>query len=102
MGDVISSKIFPNNNIIYKILLEKEEALALKNAIKNIHFFSPNLCTKEAKIIERGRQSSTKYFKIPFSLRFRKKKSYDKISYQKLENHSKIFYIYVIHKNNLF
>ncbi len=100
MGEIISSKITPNN-IIYKILLENDEVLALKNAIKNIHFFAADLCNKEAKIIERGKNGVTKYFYIPFNLRFRKKKAYKKISYQKLETHSKVFYIYVIDKGKM-
>lgn len=100
MGEIINSKILPDNNIICKIALEMEEALALKNTLNNIHLFSQELFEKEAKIIERGKNGVTKYFHIPFSLRFRKKKSYTTLSYQKLENHSKIFYIYVIHKGN--
>ncbi|OGJ21282.1 hypothetical protein A3K73_05515 [Candidatus Pacearchaeota archaeon RBG_13_36_9] len=100
MGEIISSKVLPNNNVLYRVLLEIDEALALKNGFRNVCLFSPELCKKEARIIERGREKSTKYFEIPFNLRFRKKKAYEKISYQKLENHSKIFYIYVINKNS--
>jgi len=100
MGEIISSKILSNSTILCKMLLEKEEALALKNTLHNIHLFSPFLCESEAKIIERGRKKSTKYFEIPFSLRFRKKKSHETISYQKLENHSKVFYIYVVNKKS--
>jgi len=100
MGEIISSKVLPNNNFLYRVLLEVNEALALKNGFRNVCLFCPELCEKEARIIERGRERSTKYFEIPFNLRFRKKKIYEKISYQKLENNSKVFYIYVINKNN--
>ena len=101
MGEIIDSKVLANNNILCKVLLEIDEAQALKNGFRRVYLFAPKLCEKEAKIIERGRNNSTKYFEIPFSLRFRKKKTYDAASYQKLENHSKIFYIYVINKNPL-
>jgi hypothetical protein len=101
MGELINSKILTNNNIIYKILLEKEETLALKNAIKNINIFSADLCNIEAGMIKRGKNGVTMHFEIPFKLRFRKKKTHNKISYQKLETPTKIFYIYVIKKEIL-
>lgn len=101
MGEIINSKVLSNNNMIYKILLEIDESLALRNGFRKVYLFSPELCDTEAKIFERGRKNSTKYFEIPFNLRFRKKKTYDTVSYLKLENHSKIFYIYVISKNPL-
>lgn len=100
MGKIINSKILPNNNVLCKILLELDESLALKNGFRSVYLFSSELCKKEAGIIERGRKNSTKYFEIPFDLRFRKKKAYEKISYQKLESPSKVFYIYVINKNS--
>lgn len=100
MGKIISSKIL-SNNIIYKIILENEEVLALKNAIKNINIFSADLCEKKASIIEKGKNGVAKYFEIPFNLRFRKKKHYEEISYQKLETPTKIFYLYVIKKDSL-
>ncbi len=101
MGKIIASKIMLNNNLLFKILLDVEEVVALKNAFRNVYVFSPTLCTNEAKIIERGRKNSSKYFEIPFKLRFRKKKIHDSLSYQKLESNSKVFYIYVINKSLL-
>ena len=83
------------------MLLDLEEVIALKNAFKNVYVFSPLLCNNEARVIERGRKNSSKYFEIPFNLRFRKKKMHDSLSYQKLERHSKVFYIYVINKSIL-
>jgi hypothetical protein len=101
MGEVLFSKYLSDNHIVCKILLESQEAISLKSASRNIHIFSPELCKHDAKIIERGRKNSTKYFDIPFNLRFRKKKAHEIISYQKLENHTKIFYIYTINKMEL-
>jgi len=99
MGNIINSKTLTNNSILYRVLLDIEEAKSLKNAFRNVYVFSPILCTKEVRIIERGRNNSSKYFEIPFNLRFKKKKTYDTLTYQKLENYSKVFYIYVINKN---
>jgi hypothetical protein len=101
MGKIIDSKIFSNNKIIYRILLEKDEILSLKNAIRNINLFSANLCDKDAKIIKRGKEGVTQYFEIPFNLRFRKKKEYENLYYQKLETATKIYYLYVVKKNYL-
>jgi hypothetical protein len=100
MGTIIGSKL-NNGNVFYKVLLTQEEALALKNSIKNVHIFAADLCNKEAKIIQRGKKGVTKYFTIPLSLRSRKKKFYRKISYQKLETKSKVFYIYVVDKKKI-
>ncbi len=99
MGEIIRSKILLNNQLLFRILLDIEEVMALKNAFRNVYVFSPVLCTNEARIIQRGRKNSSKYFEIPFNLRFRKKKIHDRICYQKLENFSEVFYIYVINKS---
>jgi len=101
MGNIISSKLFLDKKIIYKILLDKDENRALKNAFRNITLFSADLCNKSARIIKRGKNGVTQYFEIPFSIRFRKKKIHKNISYQKIETSTKIFYIYVVSKEGL-
>ncbi|MBR9706439.1 hypothetical protein GOV14_05365 [Candidatus Pacearchaeota archaeon] len=101
MGDVISSKVLNNNNILYKIQLESNEVQALGNAIRNINLFSSKLCINPAQIIKKGNQGVTQYFSIPFVLRFRKTKDYQELYYQKLETPSKIFYMYVLPKRIL-
>lgn len=100
MGTIINSRLL-NNNILYKILLNQEEVLTLKNSIKNIHIFAADLCDQSTNLIKKGKNGVTVYFKIPFSLRYRKKKYFKKISYQKLETESKVFYVYVIDKNRV-
>jgi hypothetical protein len=100
MGEIISSRVC-GNSIVYRILLPKEEVLAIKNAVNNTHLFALDLCNINSSMFERGRKNSTKYFTIPFCLRVRKRKSFYMASYQKLETSSKVFYIYVIHKNLL-
>ncbi len=101
MGEIISSKVFLDKKIVYKILLDKKENIALKNAIRNITIFSGDLCNDPARIIKRGKNGVTQYFEIPYNMRFRKKRIYKEISYQKIETASKIFYIYVIPKDEL-
>jgi hypothetical protein len=101
MGEIISSKELTNGNIIYKIILEDYEALSLKNAINNINLFSSDLFNNENFIMKRGNEGVTKYFEIPFNLRFRKKKFHNRLTIQKLETYSKTFYIYVIKKDKL-
>lgn len=102
MGTIIEIKTLHNSNLIYKVLLEKEEVLSLKNAIRNINIFTEHLCNTEAKMIIRGNKGVTKYFEIPFILRFRRNKNLNDLLYHKIETSSKVFYIYVIKKNNLF
>ena len=63
------------------------------------NFFSEEFFSEDARIIERGNKGVTKFFEIPFSLRFRKKKEYENLYYQKLETATKIFYIYTVKKN---
>lgn len=101
MGEIINTKT-SSDKIIYKIELSEEEALQLKNHMKNVHMFSANLCNQNTRIIERGNKRGAKYFVIPLSLKSRKKKRYHSISYQKIEADDKVFYIYTVHKDLLF
>jgi len=101
MGEIINSKTF-DDKIIYKIELEEEEALQLKNYVTKIHLFSADLCNQDSKIIERGNKKRAKYFTIPYSLKSRNRKRYSKISYQKLEARDKIFFICVVDKDPLY
>ena len=72
MGEIINTKT-SSDKIIYKIKLDEEEALQLKNHMKKVHVFSGDLCDKDTKIIERGNKGGAKYFTIPLSLKSRKK-----------------------------
>jgi len=101
MGEIINTKT-SSDKIIYKIELNEEEALQLKNHMKKIHMFSGNLCNNDTRIIERGNKGGAKYFVIPLSLKSRKKKRYSKVSYQKIEIEDKVFYICVVGKDPLF
>ena len=97
MGQIISSKQLTNKDFVHKILLNHQEIKNLKNHMKNIYAFTPQNCNKQAQINSRGNGGVTKYFKVPLSLRSRKKHS-GTISYQKIETKNKIFYIYVLKK----
>lgn len=99
MGEIIHSKIISNNKVIYKILLDVEEAQRLKGHLKNIHVFTSNLCKEKTQINTRGNNGVTKYFKIPLGIRSRKK-YHGKLVYQKIDTTKNIFYIYTIHKEN--
>jgi len=39
MGEIINSKILPNNKVVYKVLLDQKETDHLKGHLKNIHLF---------------------------------------------------------------
>ena len=101
MGEITNTKNY-SDKIIYKIELNVEEALQLKNHMKKIHMFSANLCNNDTRMIERGNKGGAKYFVIPLSLKSRKKKKYNKISYQKIETNGKVFYICTVNKDPLF
>lgn len=101
MGEIINTKT-SSDKIIYKIELNEEEAIQLKNHMKGIHMFSGDLCNNDTMIIERGNKGGAKYFVIPLSLKSRKKKRYGKIFYQKIEFAEKVFYICTVHKDLLF
>ena len=100
MGEIIKTKT-SGDKIIYKIELTEDEAQQLKNHVAKIHMFSANLCDQDSKIIERGAKGRAKYFTIPLSLKSRKRKRYNKVSYQKIETEDKIFFICVVEKDLL-
>ena len=101
MGEIIKTKIV-GEKIICKVELSEEESRQLKNHVTNIHMFSSDLCIHDSKIIQRGNKGGAKYFVIPLSLKSRKKKRYNKISYQKIENKDKVFFVCVVNKDPLY
>ena len=101
MGEVINTKL-SDDKIIYKILLDENEAQQLKNHMKNVHVFSSDLCKENTKIISRGNKGGAKYFVVPLGLKSRKKHKNKKLSYQKIQIKDQIFFIYTIEKDILF
>lgn len=97
MGQIIDTKNISEKKVVAKILLDQNEIIPLKGHLKNVSLFSSNLCQTNSQINTRGNNGVTKYFKIPLDIRSRKKYN-GTLSYQKLENPSKIFYIYSLEK----
>ena len=97
MGKILDTRNAPENTVICRILLDRNEVSNLGGHMKDIHMFSEKKCDRETKVNARGNKGVTKYFKIPLSLRSRKKYN-GSLAYQKLENFSKVFFIYTLDK----
>ena len=99
MGQIISTKNLPDKGVVHQILLDEDEISFLKGHLKNIHIFTEDFCKAESQINTRGNNGVTKYFKIPLNIRSRKKHN-GKLSYQRIETPSKIFYIYTLGRDS--
>ena len=97
MGQIINSRTLSNKQVAIKIILDQEEIKNLQGHLKNIHVFNSDLCLHNSQINTRGNNGVTKYFKIPLSIRSRKKHT-GTLKYQKIDTPSKIFYIYTLEK----
>jgi hypothetical protein len=95
MGQIISTKNMPNKTVACKIIIDQNEMKNLKGHLKNVHVFSSNEFPAEASINTRGNNGVTKYFRIPLSIRSRKKHNRE-LEYQKIDTPTKIFYIYTL------
>jgi len=95
MGQIINTKTMPDKTVVCKVLLDSDEIINLKGHLKNVHLFSSQKCDKESSINTRGNNGVTKYFKIPLSIRSRKKHS-GVLRYQKLDTPAKVYYIYTL------
>ena len=100
MGQIINSKILNNKQVVVKIILDQEEMRNLKGHLKNIHVFNSDLCAHDSQINTRGNNGVTKYFKIPLSIRSRKKHT-GNLKYQKIDTPAKIFYLYTLEKEKI-
>ena len=99
MGEIIHTKNLPDKKVICKIELNEEEITNLQGHMKNINVFTSNLCVYDSQINTRGNNGVTKYFKIPLSIRSRKKHS-GILKYQKFDTPTKVFYVYTLEKEN--
>ena len=100
MGSVLSSKRRPDGKIVAEVLMDYEEYLELKGHINNIYMFSEEISDADARISLRGKNEATKYFLIPKSLR-RSLVFNSKVTCQKIENNTKVFFIYTVDKITL-
>ena len=98
MGMITSSRLLDDGNILFRVVLEQDEALALKSHVNNIHLFAADLCDREINIIKKGRKGVTVYFGIPLSLRKKGRDAFGELSCQKLEFERNSFFIYVLEK----
>jgi len=97
MGEIIGSKVI-GDKVVYKVLLDKKESLALKGGIRNIHMFSLDLCETESKVIEKGKGGVTKHFLIPIKYKSKSKKKPNSVSYQVIDLDSKTIFIYTVQR----
>lgn len=97
MGEILETKYRPNQMVSIIIKMEPEEISRLRGHMKNVHLFTTHLFNQESEIQARGTNGVTKYFKVPLSIRTRKKYE-GPIGYQKIETPSKTFYVYTVKK----
>lgn len=97
MGEIIGSRIF-GDKVIYHVLIDEKEALALEGRIKHIHMFTFEECDTNSKIMARGKDNSAKYFVMPIKYRSRPRKKLELISTQVLETETKAIFVYICEK----
>jgi hypothetical protein len=77
--------------------MDYDEATMLGGHYDDVHLFTEKVAEFETNISSRGKNSVTKYFLIPKSLR--KKVDYNcPVSCQKIDTKEKIIFIYVVDK----
>lgn len=97
MGRIISSRR-NNDKIVFELEADYEEAIILKGHYDDVHVFTERASEFQTNISARGKNSATKYFLVPRTLR--KNVNYKKpVSCQKIETGDKIVFIYVVDKN---
>lgn len=97
MGEIIGSKVF-GDKVIYHIIVDEQEALALEGRIRNIHMFTLEEGYADSSIISKAKANTAKYFVLPQKYRLKTKKKLELISAQKLETNTKAIFIYVCEK----
>lgn len=98
MGKILSSQR-NENGIVFEIEVDPEEAVDLRGHYDDIHVFTERVADFKTGISSRGKNSVTKYFLIPKSLR--KNLDYKcPVNCQKIETDDKVIFIYVVDKHN--
>ncbi len=99
MGCILSSKRNnENNKVIIEIEVDQEELVQLKGEMDNVHLFSEKVADLKTNISSRGKNSATKYFLIPRTLR-RDLNIREPISCQRTDTPQKAIFVYVVHKD---
>jgi len=96
MGRILSSKR-NGKGLLFEVELEYDEATLLKGHYDSVHMFTERIADFETNISSRGKNSVTKYFLIPRSLRRAVDFNYP-VSCQKIETNEKMIFIYVVDK----
>jgi hypothetical protein len=97
MGLIVDSKPV-KEKVVYDVLINEEEHLFLKGHMDLIHIFSDENFKHETAILRRGHKNGATYLKIPNCLKSRKKTNYSQIHSQKIEEDSKVYYIFTLDK----
>lgn len=98
MGMILGTKTTKNNKIVFEIELDYKQSLQLKGHFKNIHVFSEDVVNFQTNLSQRGKNAATKYFLIPRQLRNNMKFNEKKVKCHRLENDSKIIFVYILDK----
>lgn len=97
MGKILRSER-NDTGVRLEVQIDCEEANILQGHYDDVHLFTERVAEYKTNISSRGKNSVTKYFLIPRSLRpslnFR-----CKVGCQKIETDDKIMFIYVVDKN---
>lgn len=99
MGTILSTKITKENQIVFEVELDYEEALKLKGNIKNIHIFSEDAAEVKTNLSQRGTNEATKYFLIPKELRENLIFN-EEVKCQKIDTDTRTIFIFVVEKSD--
>ncbi len=97
MGTILTTKMTTDKKVIVEVLLDYDEFVQLKGQMHNVHLFSEDNAEYKTNISQRGKNSATKYFLIPKSLR-KGIRFTDEISCVKLELKGRTVFVYLIKK----
>jgi len=98
MGSILNAELQEDGKVVYKISLDKEEALALKGHMDKVHVFSENSSDVKSRISLRGKNEATKYFLIPKELRDKDISTKREVSCHKIETKHKDIFVFVVDK----
>lgn len=99
MGTIISSEV-NGDQITFKVVLRKDEALHLKGHTDKIHLLTERTSENNTNIARRGKNGATKYFLIPRKLRKNLKFTED-VSCQRIDTDTKTIFVYLVDKLGL-
>lgn len=94
MAEIINTKK-EEDRLVCEVAMGYDEALQLKGHLSGIRLFSEEVIERETNLSQRGKNSATKYFLIPRDMR-RGLKFNSKVTCQRVNTDSKIFFIYVM------